>query len=288
MVMSLIVVAIYAVSCVALIVFGITLLDDEDVPRYLLVVILVEFVSLLVLLGGMAILLGRVDHVFIDKNKRLKRIATATNHELRTPLTLMLANLDVLEMEHGQDDLIDDMREETLHMTRLVSKMSELSRLEEGEYVFDIKDVDLSNLAVKCLAHFSPLFEIRGLNHVSNISEGVYCKADESEIKQIFYVLLDNALKYCDDKGTVEVSVFSSGPGYSVVCVENTFAACDPSEFKHFFERFYRSDASQATSLGDGLGLPLAALAAEQFGGTIKAYNAPERDAIGFRLALLR
>ena len=250
------------------------------------------FRGALILLGCLAAqvalviaILKRLDRVFVDKNNRLRRIASATSHELKTPLTLILANVDVLEMENGPDELIDDIREEGQQMTRIVNKMVTLSQLEEGEWTLSISTVNLSPIVDRALEHFKPLAHNRGLKASRDIEEDVYVDVDEGEIKQVLFILLDNAIKYCDEGGTVTARLRSAGKGAELV-IENSYAEAANAEISRFFDRFYRAEKSSATVEGDGLGLTLALMSVKKHGGSINAYAREDDGVIGFQVVL--
>jgi len=194
------------------------------------------------------------------------------SHELRTPLAVVTSNLDVvLENENetikSQEKWLGNIQSELERMKRLVDDLLFLARADAEDEVS--KDYyDLSGLLVKIYDSFMPLAKNKGLNLTLNIKENVIVYGNESRIKQLITIMLDNAIKYTDC-GQVELKLKSSSSMYHLSIIDTGEGI--PKEFiNKVFDRFYRVDKSRSRAYGgSGLGLAIAKCIVDEHKGTI-------------------
>ena len=124
---------------------------------------------------------------------------------------------------------------------------------------------DLSRAVATAALSFESLAYESGKTYRMDIPEGISYQGDESAIRQLVTILLDNAFKYADERGTIVISLSRKGEKRTL-SVMNTGKGISSEEQKHIFERFYRSDASRSRLSGSdeqaggyGLGLSIAA-----------------------------
>ena len=244
----------------------------------------------LVLLGCAALVLILI---FLLSKKAVKPIAesyekqkqfiTDANHELKTPLTLILANLDIAEAELGKNEWLDDIRSEGHRMTELVNQLVALSRMDEEGQPLNITEVALGKLVADTVAEFEPLAKERGKALTSNIEKGISYYGDEALLHRLVGILMDNAIKYCDQGGEITVNLHRGRR--TILTVENTYAAVGDLELNRLFDRFYRADKARKFTGGYGVGLSMAKAIVEKHKGEITAYK---KDAthIGFKIVL--
>ena len=244
----------------------------------------------LVLLGCAALVLILI---FLLSKKAVKPIAesyekqkqfiTDANHELKTPLTLILANLDIAEAELGKNEWLDDIRTEGHRMTELVNQLVALSRMDEEGQPLNMTDVALGELVADTVAEFEPLAKERGKAITSSIDKEISYLGDEALLHRLVGILMDNAIKYCDQDGEISVNLHKGRK--IVLVVENTYAAVDELELNRLFDRFYRADKARKFTGGYGVGLSMAKAIVENHKGDITAYK---KDAthIGFKIVL--
>ena len=204
-----------------------------------------------------------------ESYEKQKQFITDANHELKTPLTLILSNLDIVEAELGKNEWLDDIRSEGQRMSTLVNRMVALTRMDEDNYQVDHTDFCISDAIADTVSEFTVLAEKLGKSLHYEIAENVNYHGNESEIRQLTAILLDNAIKYCDDNGEINVR-FSEGR-HPILRVENTFHAVDSLELNRLFDRFYRSDQARTASTSFGIGLSIAKAITEHHKGTILA-----------------
>ena len=208
----------------------------------------------------------------IENNiKQQKQFITDASHELKTPLTSISTSLDVITAEHGEDEWTDNIKKQTSRMTKLVSELVTLSRLDEDLPLPNKEQFSLSNAAWETVDIYQSQAKGRGLKMDIDIAENVDLFGDRSAIQQMLSVLLDNAVRYSNDEGEIRFSVYSKK---NKACIE-VFNTCNydtPPDVDRLFDRFYRPDSSRNSETGGtGVGLAIARAVAESHGGTIKA-----------------
>ena len=201
-----------------------------------------------------------------------KRFITDAGHELKTPLTSISTSIDVIEMEHGQDEWTDNVRSQVGRMSGLVSELVALSRLDEIKPVPEKEQFDLSGAAWETLEVFIPQAKARGKEIATDIREGISVVGEKTSIQQMLSVLIDNAIKYSDDNGKIS---FTLGKVRNKVRIEvcNTCNYEKAPDVERLFDRFYRPDESRNSSTGgNGIGLAIAKAVADAHGGKISAH----------------
>ncbi len=200
-----------------------------------------------------------------------KQFITDASHELKTPLTSISASIDVISMEHGDDEWTDNIREQTERMTRLVGELVTLSRLDE-ELPLPVKETfSVSNAAWELVEVYRPQAKAHQRQFDADIQEDVTMHGDKDAVQRMLSVLLDNAIRYSDPEGSIRLSV---GKKRGKVTIE-VFNTCDieaPPDVSRLFDRFYRPDDSRSKDTGGtGVGLAIARAVADAHGGTISA-----------------
>ncbi len=218
-----------------------------------------------------------------ESYEKQKQFITNANHELKTPLTLIRTNLDILEAEVGENEWLSDIRDEALLMNELVDRMVLLARMDEDSTDIEKKEFSLSDAVSDTVSSFSSAVQSNGKLLTVNVSSLSYF-GDEAGIRQIISILMDNALKYCDDGGEINVTL-TGGDRYPILCVENSYAAVGGIELERLFDRFYRADKARTYGTGFGIGLSMAKAIAEKHRGSITAYSI-DNVKIGFKVRL--
>ena len=225
----------------------------------------------------------------LERNDRERREMLADiAHELRTPLTVIRGRLEgVLDGVYNADDAhIAQVLEETYLLERLVDDLRLLTLTESRQLHFDLKPMDLGELAEQAVS----LFEAETAEHnvalTLKVESGLSpVQADPQRVEQVICNLLSNAVRYVPDGGRVEVRVAKV-----IDAVELTIADNGPGipegDLPHIFDRFWRGERSRTRSAGGaGLGLTIARQLIEAQKGSIYASNRPEGGLlVGFRL----
>ena len=218
-----------------------------------------------------------------ESYEKQKQFVTDANHELKTPLTLILANLDIAEGELGKNEWLDDIRTEGHRMAELVNQLVALSRMDEEGQPLNVAEVSFGELVADTVSEFEPLAKDRGKALTASVDKEITCLGDEALLHRLVGILMDNAIKYCDQGG--EINVMLHRGRRIVLTVENTYAAVSELELNRLFDRFYRADKARKFTGGYGVGLSMAKAIVEKHKGEIFAYK-KDGTHIGFKIIL--
>lgn len=190
-----------------------------------------------------------------DKQKQF--IADAS-HELKTPLTIITTNAEVLENSLSGNKWLSHILEQSDRMKSLINSLLTLAKLDACHETQDFISFDLSKAVRNAALSFESLAYEYGKNYEMEIEDGILLLGNESSIRQLITILLDNAFKYSDESGTISIHLSFHGDKKELI-VKNTGKGIAKPDQKRIFERFYRSDASRSRESGGyGLGLAIA------------------------------
>ena len=213
-----------------------------------------------------------------------KQFITDAGHELKTPLTSISTSADVLRMENGDNEWVDNIQKQTVRMSRLVKNLVTLSRLDEGVPLPDMSEFSLSDAAWEAAEPFEMRARAQDKSYSQSISPELMMTGDMAAVQQLISILLDNAFKYSDDGGEIRLSVYSQHKS-SIIEVFNTCPPGSLGDIDRFFDRFYRADSSRRYDGGTGIGLAIAKATAQALGGSISAETADGKSIV-FRVTL--
>lgn len=220
--------------------------------------ILVSILGILTVLLLVILLSKKVIKPLSDSYDKQRRFITDAGHELKTPLTIIDADLCVLEMEFGENEWTDDIRLQTKRLTKLTNDLVYLSRMEENKNHIAMIDFPISDVIAEAAQSFQSLVQIQKKQFRTEIEPMLSFYGDEKSVRQLIFILLDNALKYSDEKGEISLTVEKKGKNIHIT-VFNTTQSIPPENLSQLFERFYRSDQSRNSETGGyGIGLSIA------------------------------
>ncbi len=209
----------------------------------------------------------------IDNAVRQEQFITNASHELKTPLAVIRANTELLEMMNGESEWSKSTLNQVDRMNGLIQNLVMITRAQEQE---DDKAKTLVDVTASVNATVDPyeaMASQSGKTITRQVNENVTLKANESQIRQLVSLLVDNAMKYCDEGGEIMVGLESIKNGKGVtLTVSNDYAEGASVDYKRFFDRFYRADqAHNIDSGGYGIGLSIAESICRHYNGTISA-----------------
>lgn len=201
----------------------------------------------------------------VASRKKQQRFISDASHELKTPLTIISANTEILEIEQGETDATKTIAKQVARLTAMIKNLNTLAAMDEG-----VKPVlgsfDLASTCIEMVDAFQGPLEKKGIALQTEIPESHPFNGDETMIRQLLSILLDNAVKYA--KTQVEFHLYTNG-NRTTIKVKND-ADVPEGSLDRVFERFYRSDEARVTE-GNGIGLSIAMEIVKTLGGRISA-----------------
>jgi signal transduction histidine kinase len=214
----------------------------------------------------------------IDNVEKQKQFITDAGHEIKTPLAIISANADVLELTNGESEWISSIRNQTTRLDKLVKNLLTLSRMDEGNLVITYHEFDLSRCVTMIAGSFTAVAESQNKNLSIQIQTGLKLHGDEGCMEQLVSTLLDNAMKYSNEKGIVRISLSAYKKGVKLD-VYNTVEQIETKNLHRLFDRFYRVDGSRSRETGGyGIGLSIAKSIVEAHQGKISAHSEDGRS----------
>ncbi len=197
-----------------------------------------------------------------DAFDHINRFSADASHELRTPLTILQLELEGIVQNHRANPALTDQvgsaLEEAQRMSRIVENLLTISRMDAGEVRMDKAPLDLGELALATADAMKLIAEEKSVDLRARAVTGVWVEGDRTRLQQVIANLIDNAIKYTQNGGWVEINVRREG-GLAVLEVADNGAGIPAEALPHVFERFYRSDKARSRMLGGaGLGLSIA------------------------------
>lgn len=213
---------------------------------------------------------GRAVRPVIETMEKQKQFITNAGHELKTPVAIISANTEVLEMQQGESQATQNILHQTTRLTELIEDLIALARIGENPNII-LKDVDCTAEVSEVSESFGAVAEQNGKRLNAEIAPNVHAMADEHGIHELVTILVDNAVKYCDEGGNIVIRLEARNRNRRMyLVVENTYADGEGMDFHRFFRRFYRGDDSHNSSkAGYGIGLSMAQSLVEAFKGKI-------------------
>jgi signal transduction histidine kinase len=202
------------------------------------------------------------------------------SHELRTPLSLIRANAEMLKRGGSSPpdpSFVDDIITETDRLAYLVGQMLTLARSDAAAVKLDLERLDLGAVATDITRQMRLLADEKHISVNTQVDGETIVQGDQQRLGELAIILLDNAIKYTDEGGSVTVRT-ETQDGRAVLTVTDTGRGIPEEALRHVFDRFYRADKARSREMGGtGLGLAIARWIAEAHGGAIKIDSAVDR-----------
>ncbi|MFV0400890.1 MAG: sensor histidine kinase [Oscillospiraceae bacterium] len=225
--------------------------------------------------GQLAMAFNNMASALAANEKTSRSFIANVSHELRTPMTTIGGYVDGLLdgtiPDEKRNQYLQVVSQEVKRLTRLVRSMLDTARIEAGEMhtnptVFDISEVIRQTVFTFEARIEEKRLEIRGLEE-----DRVMVLADKDLMHQVVYNLLENAVKFVNEDGYLQVSYRTEGTMTHVI-IRNSGEGISKIDTDQIFERFYKSDRSHTSpSTGVGLGLHIVRTIIHHHGGTIEA-----------------
>ncbi len=212
-----------------------------------------EIAALMQALNEMAVSLEKLE------NNRSDFLANIS-HDLRTPVTAISGFVQNMIAgvipEEKRDTYLAVILDETRRLSRLIETLLEMSRLDAGERRFEFASFDLAECARRTLITFEKRITEKKIEVEAEIPDGaLFVTGDEGSVRQVLTNLLDNAVKFAPEGGSIRLALARQGQK-AVLSVRNSGEGIPAEELPQVFERFYKTDRSRSLDKsGMGLGL---------------------------------
>ena len=212
-----------------------------------------------------------------EKLRALDRMKTEfverTSHQLRTPLNRIKWGLQSLydegSLPKDQKQFVANMLESSEDLIELSGELLEIQRLEEGREVYESKVIAIAPIVEEVLSGYSEEMKTKDISLDIQKGENRKVIADKGVLELVFRNIIDNAVIYNKDGGSITIRFAKSGESL-VVSVRDTGIGIPEKEIPFIFKRFYRAkNAARYVADGIGLGLALSKKALEGQGGSI-------------------
>ena len=221
---------------------------------------------------------GQITRPAAESYEKQRRFITDAGHELKTPLAIINADADVLSMDVGEDnEWVLDIQRQTGRMAELTEDLVQLARMEETDAT-KFSEFSLSAATDEIARSFQGPALAGGRDFAAAIEPGLNVKGDAKALRRLTSILLDNAVKYSDEGGTIRLDLRRQGK-HAVLTVFNTCESIARADVPHLFERFYRAEKSRNSEKGgSGIGLSIAEAVVLAHRGRISAATEDERS----------
>ncbi len=199
----------------------------------------------------------QLEHLELVRQEFLSNVS----HELRTPLTSIIAFVETLEdgaIEDTENNyrFLSVIRKNAERMNHLISDISELTSIEAGKISIHQQHFDLNLMVNEIYTNLSVKADKRAISLKNLVSKKSQIFADKQRFEQILTNLIDNAIKFSHENGSVKV-IYSQREDEGIVTVEDSGEGIGSEHLERIFERFYRTDKARSREIG-GTGLGLA------------------------------
>lgn len=256
------------------------LLDSAN--TFLWLSVLISLFSVFAVFILLWVISDKIVNPMMDGYEKQKTFITNAGHDIKTPITIIDADAELLEMEIGENEWLKDIKKQSARLAALTGELIYLSRMEEQNHT-SLVDFPISEVIEEVVSSFSAPAKTKNITISSNVPPAIYYKGDESAIKKLITLLLDNAIKYSPEGETVNVTLKKTGFGIAVR-ISNVATNITNASIKRMFDRFYRSDEARGTSGGFGIGLSVASAIVGAHKGKISAEKQGERLVIDINL----
>ena len=212
-----------------------------------------------------------------------KRFITNASHELKTPLTIISADVDLIEMDHGQTEWTRSIRDQVKSLTSMANDLVNLSLIQESITSFEFSQFPISEVVERIAHDYVGSCKKEGIQFTYEISQGLTYQGRQKLIDELINSLLNNMVKYTGgEHKEAKLTLKKDSKEKIILVISNTLEKDDEVDVKQMMERFYRSPSNKKQ--GSGIGLSVAKEIVHAHNGTINISK--ENDWITFTVTL--
>ncbi|MBD5559996.1 MAG: HAMP domain-containing histidine kinase [Clostridia bacterium] len=238
--------------------------------------------------------LGRTFNMMCDRLQNVdvqrSEFVSDASHELKTPLASMKILVESLLYqdqvpEEIYKDFLADINKEIDRLTRLITDLLLLSKMDTENAVLNIAEVNVARAVEESTDALAPIARQRGVRIILKVPPELTLECDPLKLRQALNNLIENAIKYSGSEGFVEISAAESGQEICIQVRDNG-VGMPKEDLPHIFERFYRVDKARSRETGGtGLGLHIVRRVALMHGGRVEV-DSQVGEGSTFRLCL--
>jgi heavy metal sensor kinase len=225
--------------------------------------------------------IGRLITTFNEMIDRLqksfeqtKQFSVSASHELRTPLTILRGEIEVaLKSNKTPEEYVNTLKsllDEVVRMSSIIDSLFNLTKSDAGQTDVHFEIINLDTLVMELYEDSEHLAKNKNISILLNKMDEVKIRGDKVKLRQLFLNLIDNAIKYNNEFGKVEISLYKENKT-AIFVITDTGIGIPKESINKIFERFYRVDKARSRELGgSGLGLAIAKWIVDLHKGTIE------------------
>jgi heavy metal sensor kinase len=208
--------------------------------------------------------------------RRIKQFTADASHELRTPVSLIRTTAEIAVQRDRPAseyrEALNDILQEAERTSQVVDSLMLLARADSAKEMLDLDVVDARVIVKSAAEQGAKLARNKGLKfEFTTPAEAIHIDADADALRRVFLILIDNAVKYTPESGTILVRIGVSG-GFAVTSVSDTGMGISEDDLLRIFDRFWRADKVRSRAGGGaGLGLSIARWIVDQHRGFLGA-----------------
>ncbi|MGG3837912.1 ATP-binding protein [Paenibacillus thiaminolyticus] len=222
--------------------------------------------------------------------EKQKQFFADVSHELKTPLAIINANSDALLANEGetiqsQRKWLDYIKNQTVRMGRLVNDLLYLAKTEDTNLKLNATPFDMSEMVRDVILSMEAVAFEKDITLLQEVEPSIIIKSDCEKVKQVITILVDNAIKYTEEKGRIHITLKKTRHTIAF-SIKNSGKGIPPQHLSKLFDRFYRADPARTQENGGyGLGLSIAKAIIDRLGGKIYA-DSKENEGATFTFTL--
>lgn len=215
--------------------------------------------------------------------EKQKQFIADASHELRTPIAIIKTNLALVSSNkdktiESQGKWMNYIDLQTDRMSHLIDDMLSLAKLDEDKKILNLQPININKILENLLMSFESVFFENKIELENNLKDNFFINGDLEEIKKLFNILMDNAIKHTFPNGTITITSSKLKSKMEII-ITNTGEGIPNKDLEKIFERFYRSDESRQRKTGGyGLGLAIANAIVTSHKGNIYARSNVGKD----------
>lgn len=209
------------------------------------------------------------------------------SHELRSPITsikgFITAILDGVIPKDKENYYLKIVNDEVSRLSMLVNDLLDISSLESGKFNLEMTQLDINEIITVCAIKLENKIKSKNMDvDIVFDNRREYCIGDRERLIQVVINLLENAIKYGNQNGKIEITTYAKGD-LVYVSIFNSGDLIDKENLNKIWERFFKKDKSRTNKISTGLGLPIVRLIILQHNNDIKVENVETKEKRGVK-----